>query len=96
MSKEKKGKRARGRHAAAVRVRTTEKLKAWHFKHKDDAEYRAKRAAGSRKHLERLYRDAEFGRMARAALTGFGSMLTKLAALSAMQEEGETGKGGEE
>ena len=86
MKKEPKPKYLRKRHAKAVRIRTTEKLKAWHFKHKDDPEYRAKRAEGSRRHLEQLYRDAELGRMARVMLGGIGEMLAGLADLKRMAE----------
>ena len=80
MSKRKK-KPGWAQHVKAVRVRTTEKLKAWHFNHKNDEAYRAKRAAGSRRHLEHVYRDAELGRMAREVLNGLGDLLTRLAAL---------------
>ena len=80
MSKRKK-KPGWAQHVKAVRVRTTEKLKAWHFNHKNDEAYRAKRAAGSRRHLEQVYRDAELGRMAREVLNGLGDLLTRLAAL---------------
>ena len=63
------------------------RLTAWVKEHKDDEEYRRKRAEGSRRHLEQLYRDAEFGRMARAALAGWGDMLVKLAALAVSQSD---------
>ena len=94
MSKRKK-KPGWAQHVKAVRVRTTEKLKAWHFNHKNDEAYRAKRAAGSRRHLEQVYRDAELGRMAREVLNGLGDLLTRLAALknaaaSAAHAEQET------
>ena len=47
---------------------------------------RAKRAAGSRRHLEQVYRDAELGRMAREVLNGLGDLLTRLAALKSAAE----------
>ena len=84
--KRKRSKGARASHVKAVRIRTTEKLKAWHFKHKDDEAYRAKRAEGSRRHLEQVYRDAELGRMAREVLNGLGELLTRLAALKSAAE----------
>ena len=76
-----KSRRRRSAHAKAVQTRTTERLKAWHFNHKDDKDYREKRAAGSRRHLEQVYRDAELGRMTREVLAGMGELLTRLAAL---------------
>lgn len=82
----KKDKLARRRHAKAVQVRTTEKLKAWHHKHKDDVEYRMKRAEGSRRHLEQVYRDAELGRMARVVLSGVGELLARIADLKRLAE----------
>ena len=73
--------RRRSAHAKAVQARTAERLKAWHKNHKDDAEYRERRAEGSRRHLEQLYRDAELGRMAREVLNGIGDILARIAAL---------------
>ena len=83
----KKVSAARKRHSKFV---VTNKLKMWHREHKNDPEYLAKRAAGVRKHLEQLYRDAELGRMARIVLTDFGGALMKLVALN--REFQETAK----
>ena len=88
--KKTKSKWRRRQHAKVMQKHVTEKLKAWHFKHKDDPDYRAKRAEGSRRHLEQLYRDAELGRMAREVLNGIGDILARIAALrSAAQGEEE-------
>ena len=84
--KKRKDKWARRQHAKAVRIRTTEKLKAWHHKHKNDVEYRMKRAEGSRRHLEQVYRDAELGRMVRVMLAGMGELLGRLADLKRLAE----------
>ena len=84
--KKKKDKWARRQHAKAVQKRVTEKLKAWHHNHKDDVEYRMKRAEGSRRHLEQVYRDAELGRMVRVMLAGMGELLGRLADLKRLAE----------
>lgn len=59
------------RRTAAAKSRTAGAvaagLAAWHRQHKDDADYRAARAAGSRRRLAQLYRDAELGRLVREA-----------------------------
>lgn len=81
MGRKKRNKGAWASHVRAVRKRTTEKLKAWHFNHKNDEAYRVKRAEGSRRHLEQVYRDAELGRMTREMLAGLGDVLARLAAL---------------
>ena len=98
MSKKKQNKGAWASHVRAVRKRTTEKLKAWHFNHKNDEAYRVKRAEGSRRHLEQVYRDAELGRMAREVLNGIGDILARLAALKTAANCGKrttTSEGGE-
>ena len=59
------------------------KIAEWHLRHKDDAGYRAARAAGSRRHLEQVYRDAELGRMAREFLAGLGEALARIGVLGA-------------
>lgn len=82
----KKDKWDRKRHAKVVQKHVTEKLKAWHHRHKNDPDYRAKRAEGSRRHLEQVYRDAELGRMARVILSGMGELLGRLADLKRMAD----------
>ena len=92
MSKKKKrNKGAWASHVRAVRKRQVERLKAWHFNHKNDEAYRVKRAEGSRRHLEQVYRDAELGRMTREMLAGLGDILARLAALK-IAAQGNTQK----
>lgn len=81
--------KTRANKVARDTLRLNEYVKA----HRNDPEYRAKKAEGSRRHLEQVYRDAELGRMAREVLNGLGDMLIKLAdasrALRAMMAAGE-------
>ena len=75
----KKKKRMSAKTRANRVARNTLRLNEYVKAHKDDPEYRAKRAEGSRRHLEQLYRDAELGRMARMILSGLGDTLIRLA-----------------
>lgn len=60
-------------------ARNTLRLNEYVRAHRNDPEYRAKKAEGSRRHLEQLYRDAELGRMTRTVLNGLGDTLLRLA-----------------
>ena len=52
----------------------------WSHEHRGDKKYRTAQAEGSRRYQEQLYRDAEFGRIARVMLAQFGQLFKELAA----------------
>lgn len=52
----------------------------WSHEHRADKKYRTAQAEGSRRYQEQLYRDAEFGRIARVMLAQFGQLFKELAA----------------
>ena len=76
-------KKRKKRMSAATRAnrvaRNTLRLNEYVKEHRNDPEYQAKKAEGSRRHLEQLYRDAELGRMTREVLNGLGDTLLRLA-----------------
>lgn len=58
----------------------------WSHEHRDDKKYRTAQAEGSRRYQEQLYRDAEFGRVARVMLAQFGQLFKELAAAAEKSE----------
>ena len=73
--KKRMSAKTRANRVARNTLRLNEYVKA----HRNDQAYRAAKAAGSRRHLEQLYRDAELGRMTREVLNGLGDTLLRLA-----------------
>lgn len=73
--KKRMSAKTRANRVARNTLRLNEYVKA----HRNDPVYRAAKAAGSRRHLEQLYRDAELGRMTREVLNGLGDTLLRLA-----------------
>ena len=63
----------------------------WSHEHRADKKYRTAQAEGSRRYLEQLYRDAEFGRVVRSMLDEFGDLFKKLAEV---RDGFDTRKGG--
>lgn len=95
MKKNRKKHRSAKTRANMV-ARNTLRLNEYVRAHRNDPAYRAKKAEGSRRHLEQLYRDAELGRMTREILNGLGDTLLRLAdasrALRAMMAARECAK----
>lgn len=58
----------------------------WSHEHRADKKYRTAQAEGSRRYQEQLYRDAEFGRIARVMLAQFGQLFKELAAAAEKSE----------